>query len=83
MKHPNYVNSSREDYTMSLPSFVDFDQEVLQHLWDLPYRNFYKSAKRCSMSFQGGKKKAVNEDGGLQAPLVLCVEPLRALTDMQ
>lgn len=39
------------------------------------------------MNFQGGKKrkkkKAVNEDGELQAPLVLCVEPLRALTDMQ
>lgn len=39
------------------------------------------------MNFQGGEekgeKKAVNEDGRLQAPLVLCVDPLRALTDTQ
>lgn len=55
-------------------------------VWDLPFRNFYKSTKRGFMNFLGGVKrgkKAVNEDGGLQAPLVLCVGPLRALTDTQ
>lgn len=29
------------------------------------------------------KKKVVDEDGGLQAPVVLCAEPLRALIDTQ
>jgi len=35
------------------------------------------------MNFQGGTKgkKVVEEDEGLQAPIVLCVVPLGALTD--